>query len=133
MSHEIEIIARGETGSGKSALLGEVEILLRALNIPYRYANPKDAEYEKNGADWIGELEKAKPAVVLIEMNKPGFTAGGVQKAYEAGRQAFRENKQVVDNPYLLGVALPNWPEAYQWLVGFMNEAIESLAERKRE
>jgi hypothetical protein len=135
MSEEVEIIVRGPTGCAKSALLGEIEILMQALKIPHRYADPKEAQQEKNltGADWISELEMYKPSVVLVEMNKPGFSASSVQKAYEAGQQAFKEGKQVVDNPYLLGSAPPSWPEAYQWLVGFMATSLESLTEPKRE
>ncbi len=68
---EVTITAAGAVGSGKSALLGEIEVLLRALNIPYRYADEKAARVEKalTHADWIGELEATKPCVVLVEEN----------------------------------------------------------------
>jgi hypothetical protein len=66
---EITLTATGPTGSGKSALLGEIEITLRALNLPYRYADEQKARVEKNmtGADWVAELEAIKPSVVLVE------------------------------------------------------------------
>lgn len=129
MSHEVEIIANGPVGSGKSALLGEIEILLRALNIPYRWADPEDAQSEKNltHADWIGELEATKPTVVLVEHHKrSGDTAH--KKAYEEGLLAYPSGKQVVDNPYLSGQDSLNWPCAYQWLVGFMQGMVNHLA-----
>ena len=69
--NEVTITAAGRVGSGKSALLGEIEILLKALGVPYRYADPKAAQAEKNltHADWVGELERVKPTVVLAEAN----------------------------------------------------------------
>ena len=68
---EVTITAAGRVGSGKSALLGEIEILLKALGVPYRYADPKAAQVEKNltHADWVGEIERIKPTVVLAEAN----------------------------------------------------------------
>lgn len=69
---EVRIIARGDVGSGKSALLGEIEIALKAIGIPVRWANPKAAQAEKNGthADWFSYLEMTKPSVVLEEYNE---------------------------------------------------------------
>lgn len=68
---EVTITASGLVGSGKSALLGEIEILLRALGVPYRYADERAAAVERalTHADWIGELENTKPTVVLMEAN----------------------------------------------------------------
>jgi hypothetical protein len=65
----VTIVATGKVGSGKSALLGEIEITLRALNVSYEWADPAAAQCEKNvtGADWTGELERTKPHVVLVE------------------------------------------------------------------
>ena len=67
--NEVTITAAGRVGSGKSALLGEIEILLKALGVPYRYADPKAAQAEKNltHADWVGVIEQVKPTVVLAE------------------------------------------------------------------
>jgi len=66
---EVKIIVSGDVGCGKSALLGEIEIMLRAIGIPVRYENEAAAQAEKNmtHADWIGELERTKPSVVLVE------------------------------------------------------------------
>lgn len=70
MNQEVVITASGPVGSGKSALLGEIEVTLRALGVPYRYADERAAQQEKNGthADWIGELERTKPCVCLVEI-----------------------------------------------------------------
>jgi hypothetical protein len=66
---EITITVRGRVGSGKSAILGEIEILMKALGIPVRYANEEAAASEKRmtGADWTTFLEMYKPSVVLVE------------------------------------------------------------------
>lgn len=67
--NEIKITVEGPVGSGKSALLGEIEILCKALGVPVRYANPSDANSEKamTHADWTAYLEMYKPSVVLHE------------------------------------------------------------------
>ena len=86
--NEVTITAAGRVGSGKSALLGEIEILLKALGVPYRYADPKAAQVEKNltHADWVGEIERIKPTVVLAEAN-PAMTA-----AFAARSEALRDS-----------------------------------------
>ena len=69
----VEIIVRGPAGSGKSALLGEIEILLRAIGIKYSYEDPADAQSEKNAtrSDWQHWLEVYEPQVILIERSIP--------------------------------------------------------------
>ncbi len=66
---EIKIIVSGPVGCGKSALLGEIEIMLKAIGIPVRYEDEKGSQSEKNmtGADWTSDLEMYKPSVLLIE------------------------------------------------------------------
>lgn len=67
--NEVTITASAAVGSGKSALLGEIEILCKALGVPCRYADEAAAQAEKNGthADWTWALELYKPSVVLVE------------------------------------------------------------------
>jgi len=66
---EVTITVSGRVGSGKSAILGEIEILMKALGIPVRYADEQKALSEKvlTGADWTTFLEMYKPSVVLVE------------------------------------------------------------------
>jgi len=66
---EVKIIADGPVGSGKSALLGEIEIALKAIGVPVVWFNQESARREKNmtHADWQTELDRTKPTVVLIE------------------------------------------------------------------
>lgn len=70
---ELTLTISGDVGSGKSALIGEIEILLRALKIPFRHEKPEDAAYERRMAngDWITELERLQPSVVLVEAGPP--------------------------------------------------------------
>ena len=67
--NEITVTVSGPVGSGKSAVLGEIEILCKALGLPVRYANPAAAQSEKNmtHADWTSALEMYSPSVVLVE------------------------------------------------------------------
>jgi hypothetical protein len=69
MSAEVKIIVSGPVGSCKSALLGEIEIMLKAIGVPVRYEDEDKARAEKNGthADWTDALEMYKPSVVLVE------------------------------------------------------------------
>lgn len=69
MSEEVKITVSGPVGCGKSALLGEIEILMNALGVPVRYEKPDDARSEKGmtHADWQSALEMYAPSVVLIE------------------------------------------------------------------
>src|ERR1700733_14565629 len=67
--NEVKIIVSGPVGCGKSALLGEIEILMKALGIPVRYQDDAAAQAEKRmtHADWQSSLEMYEPSVVLVE------------------------------------------------------------------
>jgi hypothetical protein len=69
MKHVVTVTASGPCGSGKSAVLGEIEIAMRALGVPVRYLDDADAQSEKNmtHADWANGLDLYKPEVVLVE------------------------------------------------------------------
>jgi hypothetical protein len=79
---EIKIVVSGPVGCGKSAVLGEIEILMRALGVPVRYEDEKAAQCEKNmtHADWADALEMYQPSVVLVE---------AAQQQAEPGADAF--------------------------------------------
>ena len=70
MTHTVTITASGPVGSGKSAILGEIEIAMKALGVPVTWADLKSAQQEKNmtHADWASALEMYQPSVVLVEV-----------------------------------------------------------------
>ncbi len=65
----ITVIVRGPVGSGKSAVLGEIEIALRALGLTVVFADPEAALSEKRmtHADWASALEMYAPEITLVE------------------------------------------------------------------
>jgi hypothetical protein len=67
---EVRVVVSGLTGSGKSAIAGEIEIALRAIGVPVEWP---DGAGEKNmtHADWQTALELYKPRVVIVERNIP--------------------------------------------------------------
>lgn len=66
----IRIIAIGQIGVGKSAILGEIEIALKEIGVDVRYSDPVAAQVEKNltHADWMETIERVKPVVILEEV-----------------------------------------------------------------
>lgn len=66
---EIIVTVSGPVGCGKSAIAGEIEIALRAVGVPVRFSDEKEARSEKNmtGADWAAYIEMYEPSVVLVE------------------------------------------------------------------
>lgn len=68
--NNVTVIVRGLTGSGKSAIAGEIEILCKALGLDVEWL---DSEEEKRltHADWTSDLELYKPRVIIIEENIP--------------------------------------------------------------
>ena len=73
----VHVIITGPTGSGKSAIYGEIEIALKAIGVEVRHADPVAVQSEKNmtHADWQDALDLYKPTVVLHEIN--GATPAG--------------------------------------------------------
>ncbi|EPT7061796.1 ead/Ea22-like family protein [Cronobacter turicensis] len=67
---EVLVTVSGFTGSGKSAIAGEIEIALRAIGVPVQWANG-DAEKRMTGADWLTAIEMYRPRVRIIEVNAP--------------------------------------------------------------
>ena len=66
---ELTVTIVGPVGSGKSAIAGEIEIALKAIGVPVRYADVAGAQMEKNTthADWQTYIEMYHPSVVLVE------------------------------------------------------------------
>jgi len=69
MAETVIVTVSGPTGSGKSAICGEIEIAMRAIGVPVTW----DDEGEKNmtHADWQSALDLYKPSVVIVEKNTP--------------------------------------------------------------
>jgi hypothetical protein len=67
---EVLVTVSGLTGSGKSGVAGEIEILCKALGLQVEW---KDSGEEKRltYADWTHALELYKPRVTIIEQNIP--------------------------------------------------------------
>lgn len=61
----------GLTGTGKSAVMGEIEIALRAIGLPVEHDAAFAAEKRMTHADWQRDLELYKPRVVIRERNIP--------------------------------------------------------------
>jgi Mrp family chromosome partitioning ATPase len=70
MVGEVLVTVSGFTGSGKSAVAGEIEILCKALGLDVEWV---DSEEEKRltHADWTSDLELFKPRVRIVERNIP--------------------------------------------------------------
>lgn len=64
----VKITASGKVGCGKSAVLGEIEIALKAIGLKVEWVEGA-AEKGLTHADWIPELEMYQPTVVLSEKN----------------------------------------------------------------
>ena len=62
----VKITASGKVGCGKSAVLGEIEIALKAIGLKVEWGEGA-AEKGLTHADWIHELEMYQPTVVLSE------------------------------------------------------------------
>ena len=69
MTSIVHVEVSGLTGSGKSAVMGEIEIALKALGLKVEHG--PDFQAEKNGthADWQQALDLNQPTVVLTERN----------------------------------------------------------------
>lgn len=73
---EVLVTVSGFTGSGKSAIAGEIEILCRALGLQVEWPDG-DSEKNMTHADWTAALELYKPRVRIVENNIPHTTKEG--------------------------------------------------------
>ncbi|HDK0603390.1 TPA: ead/Ea22-like family protein [Escherichia coli] len=81
---EVLVVVSGFTGCGKSAIAGEIEIAMKAIGVPVKWANG-DAEKRMTGADWLTAIEMYKPTVRIVEVNVP--RAPGICIKGDAGEQ----------------------------------------------
>lgn len=66
---KVTVTVSGPTGSGKSAICGEIEIALRAIGVPVVWKD--EGEKNMTDADWIAAIEMYKPHVEIVEVNEP--------------------------------------------------------------
>lgn len=66
---KVTVTVSGPTGSGKSAVMGEIEIALLALGLTVEHDAAFQAEKNGTHADWHAALDLYKPVVVLSEVN----------------------------------------------------------------
>lgn len=64
----VRVTVSGLTGSGKSAIAGEIEIALKALGVSVRWVNGDD-ETRLTHADWQEAIEMYNPQVEIEEIN----------------------------------------------------------------
>jgi hypothetical protein len=72
----VTVTVSGPTGSGKSAVLGEIEIALRALGLTVEHDAAFQTEKNMTHADWQTALDLYQPTVVLREVNEPRKSNG---------------------------------------------------------
>ena len=65
----VYVAVSGLTGTGKSAVMGEIEIALRAIGLTVEYDSEFQSEKNMTHADWQEALDLYKPRVKLIERN----------------------------------------------------------------
>ena len=63
----VAVTVSGPVGSGKSAVLGEIEIALKAIGLPVEHDAAFRAEKNMTHADWQHALDMYKPRVFLSE------------------------------------------------------------------
>lgn len=76
---EVLVTVSGFTGSGKSAIAGEIEILCRALGLQVEWPD-SDSEKHMTHADWTAALEQYKPRVRIVEQNIPFASKKGLSE-----------------------------------------------------
>lgn len=76
---EVLVAVCGFTGSGKSAIAGEIEIMCRALGLQVQWPDG-DSEKNMTHADWTDALEMYKPRVRIVEQNIPAASEKGQSK-----------------------------------------------------
>lgn len=77
---EVLVVVHGLTGSGKSAVAGEIEILCKALGLEVRWENGDEEKFLTH-ADWTAALELYKPRVRIVEINTPRPASRGTDIA----------------------------------------------------
>lgn len=71
MSEKVTVTVSGPTGSGKSAIYGEIVLALQAIGVPVVHGDPQEAHYEAavRHGDWMADIEMYQPTVTMVEEN----------------------------------------------------------------
>ena len=77
----------GLTGSGKSAVAGEIEIAMRAIGLDVEWVN-SESEKRLTHADYIPALELYKPKVRIFEVNIQRVAPTPAEAPADAARDA---------------------------------------------
>lgn len=87
----VHVEVSGLTGTGKSAVMGEIEIALRALGLSVEHDADFQSEKNMTHADWQTALDLYKPTVVLSERNIPRAKADTIlsPRGKSVGQRAF--------------------------------------------
>lgn len=69
----VSVTVTGLTGSGKSAIYGEIVLALQAVGVAVDHANPSawHSECHMTHADWQAALDLYRPRVEMCEVNVP--------------------------------------------------------------
>ena len=65
----VYVTVSGLTGTGKSAVMGEIEIALNAIGLTVEHDADFQSEKNMTHADWQEALDLYKPRVKLVERN----------------------------------------------------------------
>ena len=65
----VYVTVSGLTGTGKSAVMGEIEIALKAIGLTVEHDADFQSEKNMTHADWQEALDLYKPRVKLVERN----------------------------------------------------------------
>jgi len=73
MSASVTVTVSGLTGSGKSAVYGEIVLALEAIGVSVLHDDPGgwQSECHTTHADWQQALDMYRPTVTMIETNIP--------------------------------------------------------------
>lgn len=76
----VTVTVSGPTGSGKSAICGEIEIALCAIGVPVTWND--QGEKNLTHANWQRALDLYQPHVVIVEKNQPRDFATETETAW---------------------------------------------------
>lgn len=77
MAEQVTVTVSGLTGSGKSAVLGEIMIALKSIGLTVEIGEGERLEMGMTHGDFATALELYKPTVLLREVNIPRRSLSG--------------------------------------------------------